>query len=375
MNHVRALLEGPASLGNHITKEDRTPAPAEENAVLSWDTEDYSSGFARGVTMELGRRYFLHLAAGAATLLVFSGIGRAENYPARSVRIIVGFAAGSTSDILARLIGQWLSVRFGQQFVVENRPGAGGNVGAETMVNAPADGYTLLLVPPAVAANPTLYEHLSFDFIRDTTPVGGVVRVPNVVEVNPSVPVKTIPELIAYAKANPGKLSFASAGIGTASHLAGQLFNTITGANLQHVPYRGDGPAMADLIAGQVQVGFATMTASIGYIRADRLRPLAVCTIKRSEALPDIPTVAEFVPGFEASSWFGIAAPKGTPAEIIERLNLEINGGLADPTIKTRLAEMGGTPLPGSPADYGKLIADEIEKWGEVIRAAGIKAE
>jgi tripartite-type tricarboxylate transporter receptor subunit TctC len=243
------------------------------------------------------------------------------------------------------------------------------------MVNAPADGYTLLLVPPAVAANPTLYEHLSFDFIRDTTPAGGVVRVPNVVEVNPSVPVKTIPELIAYAKANPGKLSFVSAGIGTASHLAGQLFNTITGANLQHVPYRGDGPAMADLIAGKVQVGFATMTASIGYIRADRLRPLAVCTIKRSEALPDIPTVAEFVPGFEASSWFGIAAPKGTPAEIIERLNLEINGGLADPTIKTRLAEMGGTPLPGSPADYGKLIADEIEKWGEVIRAAGIKAE
>ncbi len=325
--------------------------------------------------MEVGRRYFLHGAASAVTLLVFSGIARAENYPVRPVRIIVGFAAGSTSDILARLIGQWLSVQFGQQFIVENHPGAGGNVGAETMVNAPADGYTLLLVPPAVAANPTLYEHLSFDFIRDTTPVGGVVRVPNVVEVNPSVPVKTIPELIAYAKSNPGKLSFASAGIGTASHLAGQLFNTMTGANLQHVPYRGDGPAMADLIAGQVQVGFATMTASIGYIRADRLRPLAVCTIKRSDALPDIPTVAEFVPGFEASSWFGIAAPKGTPAEIIERLNLEVNAGLADPTIETRLAEMGGTPLPGSPTDYGKLIADETEKWSKVIRAAGIKAE
>jgi tripartite-type tricarboxylate transporter receptor subunit TctC len=325
--------------------------------------------------MEFGRRYFLQGASGAAALLAFPGIARSENYPTRPVRFIVGFAAGSTSDILARLMGQWLSVRFGQQFVVENRPGAGGNVGAETLVNAAADGYTLLLVPPAVAANPTLYEHLSFDFIRDTTPVGGVVRVPNVVEVHPSLPVKTIPELIAYAKANTGKLSFASAGIGTASHLAGQLFNTMTGANLQHVPYRGDGPAMADLVAGQVQVGFATMTASIGFIRADRLRPLAVCTIKRSEALPDVPTVADFVPGFEASSWFGIAAPKATPAEIIERLNREVNAGLADPTIKARLADMGGTPLSGSPADYGKLIADETEKWGKVIRAAGIKAE
>lgn len=328
-----------------------------------------------GVIVKFPRRQFFRVVAGAAALAAAPRIVRAESYPSRPVRIIVGFAAGSTSDILARLMGQWLSVRFGQQFVIENRPGAGGNVGAETMVNAPADGYTLLLVPPAVAANPTLYEHLSFDFIRDTTPVGGVVRVPNVVEVNPSVPVKTIPGLIAYAKANPGKLSFASAGIGTASHLAGQLFNTMTGANLQHVPYRGDGPAMADLIAGQVQVGFATMTASIGYIRADRLRPLAVCTIKRSDALPDIPTVAEFIPGFEASSWFGIAAPKETPAEIIERLNREVNAGLADPTIKTRLADMGGTPLSGSPADYGKLIADETEKWGKVIRAAGIKAE
>src|SRR5215469_5755363 len=329
--------------------------------------------------MKLDRRYFLqsalHLASSAAALSAFPGIARCDNYPARPVRFIVGFAAGSTSDILARLMGQWLSVRLGQQFVVENRPGAGGNVGAETLVNAPADGYTVLLVPPAVAANPTLYEHLNFDFIRDTAPVGGVVRVPNVVEVNPSVPVKTLPELIAYAKANPGKLSFASAGIGTASHLAGQLFNTMTGANLQHVPYRGDGPAIADLIAGQVQVGFATMTASIAYIRADRLRPLAVCTIKRSEALPDIPTVAEFVPGFEASSWFGVAAPKGTPAEIIARLNREINAGLTDQTIKARLLDMGGTPLSGSPAEYGKLITDETEKWGKVIRAAGIKAE
>jgi tripartite-type tricarboxylate transporter receptor subunit TctC len=328
-----------------------------------------------GIIMTLPRRQFFHVLAGAAILPAAPRIARADNYPSRPVRIIVGFAAGSTSDILARLMGQWLSMQFGQQFVVENRPGAAGNVGAETMVNAPADGYTLLLVPPAVAANPTLYAHLSFDFIRDTTPVGGVVRVPNVLEVNPSLPVKTVPELIAYAKANPGKLSFASAGIGTASHLAGQLFNTMTGANLQHVPYRGDGPAMADLIAGQVQVGFATITASIAYIRADRLRPLAVCTIKRSEALPDIPTVAEFVPGFEASSWFGIAAPKDTPAEIVMRLNREINAGLADAAFKARLGDMGGTPLAGSPAEYGKLIADETEKWGKVIRAAGIKAE
>jgi tripartite-type tricarboxylate transporter receptor subunit TctC len=308
-------------------------------------------------------------------LPVLVRIAGAQSYPAHPVRIIVGFAAGSTSDILARLIGQWLSVRLGQQFIVENRPGAGGNVGAETVVNAPADGYTLLMVPPAVAANPTLYQHLSFDFLRDTAPVAGVVRVPNVVEVNPSVPVKTIPELIAYAKANAGKVSFASAGIGTASHLAGQLFNTMTGADLQHVPYRGDGLAMADLIAGQVQVGFATMTASIAYIRADRLRPLAVCTTTRSEALPEIPTVAEFVPGFEASSWFGIAAPKATPVDIIERLNRETNAGLADATIKSRLADMGGMSLAGSPADFGKLIADETEKWGQVIRAANIKAE
>jgi tripartite-type tricarboxylate transporter receptor subunit TctC len=324
--------------------------------------------------MKLPRRRFLRLAASSA-LAALPRVALATDYPTRPVHIIVGFAAGSTTDILARLMGQWLSVRLSQQFVIENRPGAGGNVGAEAVVNAPADGYTLLMVPPAVAANPTLYEHLSFDFLRDTTPVGGVVRVPNVAEVNPSIPVKTIPELITYAKGNSGKLSYASAGIGTTSHLVGQLFNTMTGANLQHVPYRGDGPAIADLIAGQIQVGFATMTASIGYIRANRLRPLAVCTIKRSEAVPDIPTVAEFVPGFEASSWFGIAAPRGTPAEVIERLNREVNAGLADPMIEARLTDMGGVPLSGSPADYGKLISDETEKWGTVIRAAGIKAE
>ena len=325
--------------------------------------------------MKFARRKLLHLTAASAAWPILSRIAGAQTYPSRPVRIIVGFAAGSTTDILARLMGQWLSLRLGQQFIIENRPGAGGNVGAEAVVNAPADGYTLLMVPPAVAANPTLYEHLSFNFLRDTTPVAGVVRVPNVVEVNPAVPVKTVPELIAYAKANAGKVSFASAGIGTASHLAGQLFNAMTGANLQHVPYRGDGPAMADLIAGQVEVGFATMTASIAYIRADRLRPLAVCTAKRSEALPDIPTVAEFIPGFEASSWFGIAAPKGTPTEIVELLNRQANAGLNDPMIRTRLADMGGMLLSGSPTDFGKLIADETEKWGKVIRAANIKAE
>jgi tripartite-type tricarboxylate transporter receptor subunit TctC len=317
----------------------------------------------------------LRLAASAAAVPVLSRLARAENYPARPVRIIVGFAAGSTTDILARLMSQWLSVRLGQQFVVENRPGAGGNVGAEVVVKSNADGYTLLMVPPAVAANPALYEHLTFDFIRDTAPVAGVVRVPNVVEVNPSLEVKSLPELIAYAKANPGKLSFASAGIGTASHLAGQLFNGMAGVSIQHVPYRGDGPAMVDLIGGQVQVGFATMTASIGHIRAGRLRPLAVTTVQHSDALPGIPSVSEFIPGFEASSWFGVAAPKATPPEIIELLNREINAGLVDATLKSRLNDMGGMLLTGSAADWGRLIVSETDKWGKVIRSAGIKAE
>ena len=325
--------------------------------------------------MTLPRRKFLHLAAGAAALPAVSRIARADTYPSHPVRLLVGFAAGSTTDILGRLIGQWLSQRLGQQFVIENRPGAGGNVAAEEMIKSTPDGYTLYMVPPAVAANAALYPHLNFVFLRDATAVAGVVRVPNVAEVNPSLPVKTIPELIAYAKANPGKLSFESAGIGTASHLAGQLFNAMTGVNLQHVPYRGDGPAMVDLIAGQVQVGFATMTASIGHIRSGQLRALAVTTLNRSDALPGIPTVAETVPGFEASSWFGIAAPKGTPADIVETLNRETNAGLADPTIKARLDDMGGMALTGSPADFGRLITDETEKWGKVIRDAGIKAE
>jgi tripartite-type tricarboxylate transporter receptor subunit TctC len=322
--------------------------------------------------MTLPRRKFLHLAARAAALPAMARIARADTYPSRPVHLVVGFAAGSTTDILARLMGQWLSQRLGQQFVIDNRPGAGGNIGAETVAKAAPDGYTLLMVPPAVAANAALYEHLNFDFLRDTAPIAGVVRVPNVAEVHPSLPVKTIPELIAYAKDN--KLSYASAGIGTPSHLAGQLFNVMTGVNLQNVPYRGDGPAMADLIAGQVPVAFATMIASIEHIRAGQLRPLGVTTLKRSDVLPDLPSISEFVPGYETSSWFGIAAPAGTPADIIETLNRETNAGLADPAIKARLADMGCMVLTGSAADFGKLIADETEKWGKVIRDAGIKA-
>jgi tripartite-type tricarboxylate transporter receptor subunit TctC len=322
--------------------------------------------------MTFHRRKFLHLAASAAALPGLARIARADTYPSHPVRLIVGFAAGSTTDVLARLMGQWLSQRLGQQFVIENRPGAGGNIGAETVVKSAPDGYTLLMVPPAVAANAALYEHLNFDFIRDTAPVAGVVRLPNVAEVHPSLPVKSIPELIAYAKDN--KLSYASAGIGTPSHLAGRLFNVMTGVNLQNVSYRGDGPAMADLIAGQIPLAFATTIASIEHIRAGQLRPLAVTTLKRSDVLPDLPTVSEFVPGYETSSWFGIAAPAGTPADIIEILNRQTNAGLADPAIKARLADMGCMVLTGSAADFGKLITDETEKWGKVIRDAGIKA-
>jgi len=323
----------------------------------------------------LTRRNFLLSAAATAALSVVPGHAGADNYPTHPVRLIVGFAAGSTTDILARLMGQWLSQRLGQQFVIENRPGAGGNLGAETVVKASADGYTLLMVPPAVAANAALYPNLSFNFIRDIAPVAGVVRVPNVAEVHPSVPVKSIPELIAYAKANPGKLSYASAGIGTPSHLAGQLFNTMAGVNIQHIPYRGDGPAMADLIAGQVPVAFATTIASIEHIRAGQLRALAVTTLKRSDVLPDLPSVSEFVPGYETSSWFGMGAPHGTPVEVIDLVNREANAGLADPAIKARLADMGCMVLTGSAADFGKLIVDETDKWGKVIRDAGIKAE
>src|SRR5262245_36208576 len=293
--------------------------------------------------MKLARREFVHGLAAAAVLP--SRIAAAQTYPTRPVRLIVGFAAGSTTDILARLIAPWLSDRLGQQVIVENRPGAAANIATEAVAKAPADGHTLLMVAPTAAINATLYEKLNYNFLRDLAPVAGVVRVPNVVEVNPSVPANTVPELIDLARAKPGQLAFASAGVGTASHLAGEMFKAKTGTNLVHVAYRGDGPAMTDLIGGQVQVGFATMTASIGHIRSGRLRPLAVTTTARSDVLPDLPAVADFVPGFEASSWFGVAAPKDTSSEIVELLNREVNAGLDDPRIKERLADMSGMPL------------------------------
>jgi tripartite-type tricarboxylate transporter receptor subunit TctC len=325
--------------------------------------------------MKLPRRRFLHLAVGAAALPVFAHVAVAQAYPSRPVRLVAPFAAGGGSDITARLIGQWLSERLGQPFIIENRPGGGSNIGTEAVVNARPDGYTLLLVGAYNAVNATLYDKLNFNFIRDIAPVAGIIVVPNVMVVNPSVPAKTVPEFIAYAKANPGKLSMASAGIGAPGHLAGELFKLMAGVDLVHVPYRSSGPALTDLLGGQVQITFPTAVASIEYIRAGRLRALAVTTAKRSEALSDLPTVGEFVPGYQASNWYGIGAPKNTPTEIVDKLNSEINAALADPKLKARLADLGGTVLPGSPADFSKLIADETEKWGKVVRAANIKLE
>jgi tripartite-type tricarboxylate transporter receptor subunit TctC len=324
--------------------------------------------------MKLPRRKFLHLAAGAAALPLASRIARAQAYPTRPVRLIVGFAAGGLNDVLTRLIGQSLTERLGQPFVVENRPGAGGNIATEAVVNAPADGYTLLVAATANAINATLYDKLNFNFIRDTAPVAGLMRVPNVMEVNLSVPARTVPEFIAYAKANPGRISMASGGVGASSHMSGELFKAMTGINMVHVPYRGVAPALSDLLAGQVEVMFGDMS-SIEYIKAGKLRALAVTTTTRSAAMPELPTVAEFLPGYEASAWTGICAPKSTPAEIIDKVNREINAALADLKMKARFADLGGTVLSGSPADFGKLIADETEKWAKVIRAANIKAE
>jgi len=325
--------------------------------------------------MKLPRRNFLHLAAGAAALPAISRVARAQTYPSRPVRIVVGLAPGGASDIVARLMGQWLSERLGQQFVIENRPGAGTNIATEMVVRAPPDGYTLLLVSGAHTVNATLYDKLSFNFIRDIAPVAGIVRLLNLMMVNPSVPAKTVPEFIAYAKANPGKINMASPGIGTTPHLAGELFNIMAGLNLVHVPYRGGAPALTDLISGQVQVMFLSPAASIEYIRSGRLRALAVTAETRWEGLPDLPTVVEFVPGYEASNWFGVGAPRNTPSQIIDKLNEAINAGLADPKFKARLADLGGTPLVGSPADLGRLIAEETEKWAKVIKFTGIKAD
>jgi len=325
--------------------------------------------------VKLPRRQFLRLAACTAALPAGSRFAWAQTYPSRPVRVIVPFAPGGSTDITARLIGQWLSDRLGQQFIIENRPGAGSNIGTEVVVNAPPDGHTLLLVGASSAINATLHEKLNFNFLRDIAPVAGILSVPFVMAVGPSFPAKTVSEFLAYAKGNPGKVSIASGGNGTAGHLSGELFKMMAGVNMVHVPYRGEALALTDLLGGQVQVMFATMPAAIEHIKAGRLRSLAVTTANRVDALSNVPTVGDLLPGYETSAWQGIGAPKNTPAEIISKLNDEINIGLADSKLKMRLADLGGTAIAGSPADFSKLIADDTEKWGKVIRSANIKAE
>jgi tripartite-type tricarboxylate transporter receptor subunit TctC len=321
----------------------------------------------------LYRRQFLHLATGAVALPVLPRLARAQTYPNRPVRIIVGFAAGSTGDILGRVIGQWLSERFGQPFIIDNRPGAGGNIATEAVVRASADGYELLLVAGSHTVNAALYDKLSFNFIRDIAPVASISRETYVMLVHPSVPAEAVPEFVAYAKANPGKISMASAGNGTVSHVAGELFKMVAGVDMVHVPYRGSAPALTDLLGGHVQVMFVTTSASMAYIAAGTLRALAVTTATRSEALPNVPTVGDFLPGYEATSVWGLGAPRSTPMEIVDALNKETNAALADAKLKARLADLGGTVIAGLPADFGKLIANETEKWGKVIRTANIK--
>jgi tripartite-type tricarboxylate transporter receptor subunit TctC len=326
--------------------------------------------------MKLPRRNFLHLAAAAAALPAMSRVARAQAYPARPVRVIVGQAAGSGSDTAARLIGQFLSERLGQQFVIENRPGAAGNLATEAVVRAPPDGYTLLLANGANTINATLYDRLNFDFIRDIAPIGRLANFSFIMEVNPSVQTRTLPEFIAYAKGNPGKINMASAGSGSTSHVTGELFKMMAGVEMVHVPYRGSTPALTDLLGGQVQVMFDATPSSLPHIRAGKLRPLAVTTATRLEVLPDVPTVGDFVPGYEASSWLGFGAPKNTPAVVVERLNQEINLAISDTAIKARVAELGGLVLPpNSPAEFGNFLASDTEKWARVIRMANIKPE
>jgi tripartite-type tricarboxylate transporter receptor subunit TctC len=325
--------------------------------------------------MKLPRRQFLHLAAGVTALPAVSRGAWAQAYPTRPVRLFVGYPAGGTTDILARLIGQWLSERLGQPFVIENRPGGSTNLATEAVVRAPADGYSLLLVGPANAINGTLYDNLSFNFLHDIAPVASISREAIFMVVNPTFPAKTVPEFIAYAKANPGKINMASSGNGSSTHMAGELFKLMTGVSMVHVPYRGGGPAMTDLLGNQVQVFFPSAPVSIAYIKAGSVRALAITTEMRSEALPDVPTVAEFVPGYEASAVYGLGAPRNTPGEIVSMLNNEINKGLADPTLKNRFAEQSSNVFSGSPADFGKVIAAETEKWGKVVKSAGIKPE
>ena len=325
--------------------------------------------------MRLSRRQFLCLTAAASALPILPRIAAAQTYPTRPLRLVIGYPPGGSADITARLIGQWLSERLGQPVVVESRPGAGTNIATETVVYAPPDGYTLLLVAPANAINATLYEKLNHNFMRDIAPVAGLIRFPNVIVVNPSVPAKTVPELIAYAKANPGKLNMASSGAGSTIHVSGELFKMMTGINMVHVPYRGGAPALTDLISGQVQVMFDNVPTSIEFIRAGKLRPLAVTTAARSHVLPDLPTVADFVPGYEASAWYGLGVPKGTPEAIIDRLNTETNAILADPQAKARFAELGASLIAGSPAEFGQLIADEAAKWAKVVKFSGARPD
>jgi len=325
--------------------------------------------------MKFPRRAFMHLAVGAAALPAAPRMARAQAYPSRPVRIVVGFPAGGATDIQARLMGEWLTERLGQQFIVENRPGVSGNIGTEMVARAPADGYTLLQVVTPAAINPALYSNLGFDFIRDIAPVIYSARLAYVVVVHPSVPATTLPEFIAYAKANPGKINYGSAGAGTPQNISCELFKMMTGVNLVHVPYRGGAPAVVDLVAGHLQVIFAPVSEAIQQVKAGKLRALAVTTTTRLEVLPDVPTVAEFVPGFEASGFAGIGVPKNTPTEIIDKLNKELNAGLADNKVKTRIVELGGTVMGGTPAEFGTIIAEATEKWAKVIKFAGVKAE
>jgi tripartite-type tricarboxylate transporter receptor subunit TctC len=325
--------------------------------------------------MKFPRRQFLHLAAGAAVLPAVSKIAAAETYPTRPIRLIVGYTPGGSADLTARLMGQWLSERLGQSFVVENRPGGGTNIATEAAVRSPPDGYTFLLAAPANAVNATLYDKLNFNFLRDTEPVAGIIRFPNVVVVNPSLPIRSIPELIAYAKANPGKLNMASSGNGSTIHMSGELFKMLAGIDMVHVPYRGGAPALTDLIAGQVHVMFDNIPTCAEHVKSGKLRGLAVTSTTRSPVLPDLPTVADFLPSYEASAWYGFAAPKNTPIEIIDRLNKETNAVLADTTAKARFADLGAFLLPGSAADFGKFLADETEKWGRVVKFSGAKVD
>jgi tripartite-type tricarboxylate transporter receptor subunit TctC len=325
--------------------------------------------------MDLPRRQFFHLAAGAFAAPAIARRAFADVYPSRPVRLVVGFTPAGGNDIIARLMGQWLTERLGQTFVIENRPGAGTNIAAEAVINSPPDGYTLFVSNLSNAINATLYEKLNFDFMRDMLPVAGIAQAPAVLVINASVPVKTVPELIAHAKANPGRINMGSAGVGSTGHLAGELFKMMAGVNLIHVPYRGNAPALTDLIAGQIEVLFPSLGSSIEYVRTGKLLALAVTGETRSDALPDLPTVAETLPGFEASSFYGIGAPRNTPADVVDVLNKAVNAGLADPKLKARLSDLGSVPLPGPPATFGKLIADETEKWGKVIRFAGIKSQ